>query len=190
MGGAHGDALDQCAVHVAAGVGQVQAEKSALGLGVVDRGPLAREIGQHQEPVRAGGGGRGFGSKRREGLVARQFLRELVAEPVGQCARRGEARHGGVLAGCQPGRVPEPGVADGIGGDLDDENGGAVHHHHVARCPDPDADRLGCRVNGAAGDRSAFREAGFGGGRRGHVARDLRAPEKFRQAVEGQNVFR
>ena len=52
---AAGDALEERAVDVAARMGQVEAEEHALGLRIVDRRPLAREVGQHHQPVRARG---------------------------------------------------------------------------------------------------------------------------------------
>ncbi len=97
MVGAVGDALDQRAVHVATGVGQVQAEERALGVGVVDRGAFAAEIGQEQQVVRAGGAGGGLGGEGGERGFGGQVAGELVAEPVGERAGGGEARHAGMV---------------------------------------------------------------------------------------------
>ena len=110
--GAAGDALEQGAVDVAARVGEVQAEEHALGMRIVDRRPLAGEIGQDDQALGAGRRCRRLGRERRRrrspdrgrGRVAsrNQWVSvPLVASPAID----------GVLAREEPGRIPEPRVA-------------------------------------------------------------------------------
>ena len=110
-----GDALEQRAVDVAAGVGEVEAEEHALGMRIVDRRPFAGEVGQEDQAVGARRRVLGLGRERDHGRGRIEVAGERVAEPVGEGAAGGEARHRGVLAGKQPRRVPQPLVADAVG---------------------------------------------------------------------------
>ena len=132
--GAAGDAFEQRAIDVAAVVGEVEAEEHALGLRIVDRRPLAGEIGQHDQPLGAG----------RRGL---RFRGETLRWRSPDRARGPNCR-GTSGSACRWSRAPPstragPGRARARtrGADRatrpfdqhDDEDGRAVHHHHVAR---------------------------------------------------------
>jgi hypothetical protein len=177
MSGAMCDPLEQRAVHVRAGMRQVQPVEGALGVGVVDRRPLAREVGQEEEAPGPRRHGLRLGGEGGEGLLAGKLPCELVAEPVGERAGGGEPGHRGVLAGEEPRRVPEPRVAHALGRQRNDEDGGAIHHHHVAGVTHADRQRLRRRVDGARRDRRSGGEAGLGCGRFRHGSGDLGGPE-------------
>ena len=73
---------------------------------------------------------------------------------------------------------------DGLCGHLNDENGGAIHHHHLTGVLNADRHRLGRSINGAAGDGRADGKTGLSGGLGCHMARNLGGPHQARQFLQ------
>ena len=173
------DAFKQGAVDVSTRVGEVEAEDHAPRARVAHRRHHAGEVGQHDHAIGAGGRGLGFLGERNGALLAGDVAGELVAEPVGERAAGGEARHVAVLAGEEPGRVPELALADAAVRNQDDEDGGAVHHHHPAGRQDADAHRFRGGVNGAADHGRSGGKARLCRGRCGDFAHHIGRPVKI-----------
>ena len=188
MGATHRDAFEQGAIHVAPPMRQVQPIECALGQRIVQRCPLAREIGQHQQAVGAGGRSGGLFGEGGESRFRGKLARHLVAKPMGQRAACGQPRHRGMDPRKQPWRIPQPRVAHPIGCQRDHEDGRAIHHHHVTRMPHAHADGLGGGIDGAAGDGCASHKPGFGRRHLGHPASDLGRPHQARQPVGADDV--
>ena len=86
------DGFKQGAVHIGAGVAQVEAEEHAAGIAVEDGVAFAGEVGQGDQTVGADGGLQGEFGQSAEGIFAAGFLgfqfleAELIAEPGGEAA--------------------------------------------------------------------------------------------------------
>ena len=161
-----------------------------LAFGVVDRRALAGEIGQHDQPARARRRGLRLPRQPREGGLRIEFARRNVAEPVGQRAAGRKPGHRGVLAGKQPGRIPQARILDAGLRQHDGEDGRAVHQHHVAGAHHADAERLGGGVDRAGDDRRARRKAGGPRCLPGDMAGDVGRPDETRQALDLDDVGR
>ena len=158
-----GGGLERGAVQVAAGVGERQPCHHAAGRRIRDGGAFAGEVGEHHQAVRPGLALPGFGDQVRELLLAGEF-----AQPAGDGAGgRHPARQAEGALG-EAGGGPQGAAGDRLVGGGDQEGGGAVHQHQIARAGGADADRLGPGVDGPADHRDARRQAR-------HLAGDLRA---------------
>ena len=97
------DGFEQGAVHVGAGVAQVEAEEHAAGIAVEDGVAFAGEIGQGDQAVGADGGLQGEFGQSAEGIFAAGFLgfqfleAELIAEPGGEAAHCAKTAGSAVL---------------------------------------------------------------------------------------------
>ena len=149
-------ALERCPKQVASGVGQAQAKDDALGPGVVHRCSLTREVGQNNDTAGPDGcfcslaGQNRIGGLAAFSLGGNQVGRKAVAEPAGECTRGCHASKEAPGAGEQIRRSPQslvPGLV--VIGDLDDEDGRAIHQHHFTGLGNPDAERFSASVDGA-----------------------------------------
>ena len=160
----------------------------ALGLRVVDRCPLAGEIGKHDQALGTRRRRLRLPGETREGLRRIELARGIVAEPVGQRAAGRQPGHRPMLALEQPWRIPQPRILDAAFRQHDREDRRAVHHHHVAAADDTDAERFRRRIDGAGNHRRADGKPGRARRLRRHMAGDVGRPQKPRQAIEPDDV--
>ena len=143
MGRARRDAFQHRAEHVAPRMGQVQAKERPLGQRVMDRRPLPTEIGQAQQALRPLGTGRRLCCQ----IAKADIPRELVAEPMRQRAGCRKPRHRCMHPRPKPGRIPKPRITHRVRRDLNDKDGGTIHHHHLARALYAHGNRLCRRID-------------------------------------------
>ena len=162
-----GRPLQTCPVEVCLRVREGQPGVDAARIGIVDRCPLTREIGQTDHAFGAGWNPcRRFSQRdvgvRAPGCLSRQLrTTQVVAEPARQCPSRRHATVDAVAIGKRERRRPHPRVRHGIIGDVDEEHGRPVHDHHVAGIHDADADRFGGRIDRPRRHRSPGFEPGL-----------------------------
>ena len=144
---AAGDALEQRAIDVAARVGQVEPEDHALGH--ADRGSASARPRNRaaDEPLGARRRRLGLRRQRRPPRRRDRVPWRTARGTSGSACRRSRGPTSPRAGRKQPRRVPEARVAHALRRDLDDEDGRAVHQHHVARIEHADAQRLGPRVD-------------------------------------------
>jgi hypothetical protein len=161
---------------VAATMSQGESGEHPPRLRVEDRGSLARQIRQHQQPLATGRNGLRLGHQRIERCTTRYGLEPSQQTPSGGCA--GCQGQGAAL---DARRGPQRGVAVIRVDDLHQEHGGPVHQHQVAGMAHPDRERLRVGVDGA---RDHGRARGDAGSRRGvavHGTDDIAGPYQPRQ---------
>ena len=189
--GAAGDALEQRAIDVAALVRQVEAEDHALGMR--DRGsasarrrnraarPAPWRRAAMSPPPRRASRWRRLGSSSRASSSRNQWVSvPLVASPAIEACWPGNSH----------GAYHSRAVRDARFGHHDDEDGRAIHQHHVAGLEHADAERLGRRIDRAGDDRRARRSPVRSRRLRSSPCRRCRSSRQLRQPVELDDVGR
>ena len=176
------DALEDGLVDVAARVQQIEAEDHALGFGVVDGRALSAEVGQHHQAVRTGGDALGQLHHLCVGVPAlalgalEDVHGKVVAEPARQRAGAAHARGDGVGALEHVGAAPDAAVLYQFVHHVDDEDGRAVHNHHVAGLGHAGGETLRGGVRRAGRHLRAHRQTGLARGLLVHCADDFVGP--------------
>ena len=185
------DAADQVRPAVADG----QADPAALGVGVEVRGPLARQVGQEEQPLGARAGQRGLVGQQEIRVDPRGLRRLDLAPGRAGCGTTGTlppaasttpiTRHAprdGVAAALEPAQRVEA----GLGRVGEDDARGPHRGRDDPRPDDPVAHRPRRLVAAAADDRRPGRQARRLGPDRADRRRDLGALEARRAGAPGR----
>ena len=93
-----------------------------------------------------------------------------------------------MLAGKEPGRIPQARIAHAVAGEHDHEHGRAIHDHHLAGLPHADALGFGRSIDGADDDRRPGGKPGLVGCLAGNASGDIRRPGNVGQPIEFDDV--
>lgn len=189
-------AFQRGAEQLGARMGKGQAEDDALRHRVTDRRAFTGEVRQDDDSCAARGNGGSLPGKDRIGGLTAGFLggNQIRGKFVPEPARERPARRHPSeeaprvreeIRGCPEALV----LGLIVVGDLDDEDGRAVHKHHLARFDDSNAQCFGSRISRPGDDRCAGLQAGGVGGLLRYPADDLLGPAHFREPLKVDNAF-
>jgi hypothetical protein len=180
---AEGDAFEDGADEVSAGVGGGDADEGGAGAGVEVRGAFAEEVGSPEESVAASGGLGGEGGELVVGEVGREGVAEVAEAEAGAVGDSHDVP--AIGCGVAEGVEAAEAVFDGGVGGGEDYSAGADGGGDGAGGEDSHTDGSGALIACSGGYGSAFGEAGGCGSGGADAGADLGTLKEAREPGEG-----